>query len=83
MTIRSELRGLVGYACHLASRGLKELSVSLLHPDDGHMPSSYLEEPTIDDVAPHTAGARDFIRRKYQHLCWLALARATGRKGRF
>lgn len=38
---------------------------------------------TISDVAPRIADASDYIRRKWQHVSWLAMASATGRKGRF
>jgi hypothetical protein len=49
----------------------------------------YINDPrpwwpaTLADVAPSVADARDWAWRRWQHASWLAMARASGRKGAF
>lgn len=47
--------------------------------DDGH---DYYELE-LYDVSPRLADLRDYLRRKFEHTCWLAMARISGRNGRF
>jgi hypothetical protein len=58
------------------------------YDDGGAEPVPY--SPTRYELAPQASRAldaltdtHDYLRRKWTHIAWLAMARITGRRGRF
>lgn len=91
LELADESRGIAGYICHRASVALHDVAWPLLVDEEQQTTPAiwfvvedhggYTRRPnvTLADVAPRTAAARDWLRRKVEHACWLASDLGRGR----